>query len=237
MYLNPAAKDEKLAERAMQLLLVPELRKVSAVRRLLSLHASLLSRRRSVEGAILSDTASVVNSFVAFGTIARNPCWKAASAAAIVGGRAENTWRAAPAAPSPTRPFARTGNGAEARPSASSEVSQCPPFRPSRSTTCARSSSAVTAARRVRGRRRRVAALKGLSFTMQKGECVAILGQNGSGKSTLVRLLSTLLLARRRLRARVRHRRGRKSRGPSSGWSTASRWRRRSSSACRRSRT
>ncbi len=45
---------------------------------------------------------------------------------------------------------------------------------------------------RVRGRRRRVAALKGLSFTMQKGECVAILGQNGSGKSTLVRLLSTL---------------------------------------------
>jgi ABC-2 type transport system ATP-binding protein len=48
---------------------------------------------------------------------------------------------------------------------------------------------------RVRGRRRRVAALKGLSFTMQKGECVAILGQNGSGKSTLVRLLSTLLIS------------------------------------------
>jgi ABC-2 type transport system ATP-binding protein len=47
---------------------------------------------------------------------------------------------------------------------------------------------------RVRGRRRRVAALKGLTFTMQKGECVAILGQNGSGKSTLVRLLSTLLI-------------------------------------------
>jgi ABC-2 type transport system ATP-binding protein len=47
---------------------------------------------------------------------------------------------------------------------------------------------------RVRGRRRRVAALKDLSFTMQKGECVAILGQNGSGKSTLVRLLSTLLI-------------------------------------------
>jgi len=29
---------------------------------------------------------------------------------------------------------------------------------------------------------------------MERGECVAILGQNGSGKSTLVRLLATLLL-------------------------------------------
>jgi ABC-2 type transport system ATP-binding protein len=44
-------------------------------------------------------------------------------------------------------------------------------------------------------RRRRVAALRGISFRMERGECVAILGQNGSGKSTLVRLLSTLLLA------------------------------------------
>ncbi|HVM17386.1 MAG TPA: ABC transporter ATP-binding protein [Gaiellaceae bacterium] len=43
-------------------------------------------------------------------------------------------------------------------------------------------------------RRRRVAAVKGLTFTIARGECVAILGQNGSGKSTLVRLLSTLLL-------------------------------------------
>jgi ABC-2 type transport system ATP-binding protein len=45
-----------------------------------------------------------------------------------------------------------------------------------------------------RQRRRVVAALDGLSFTMTRGETVAILGQNGSGKSTLVRVLSTLLL-------------------------------------------
>jgi ABC-2 type transport system ATP-binding protein len=39
-----------------------------------------------------------------------------------------------------------------------------------------------------------VPALDGVSFVVERGECVAILGPNGSGKSTLVRLLSTLLL-------------------------------------------
>jgi ABC-2 type transport system ATP-binding protein len=47
---------------------------------------------------------------------------------------------------------------------------------------------------RFRRERKRVAALDGVTFSMRKGETLAILGQNGSGKSTLVRLLSTLLL-------------------------------------------
>ncbi len=47
---------------------------------------------------------------------------------------------------------------------------------------------------RFRHRHKRMPAVKGVTFTIERGECVAILGQNGSGKSTLVRLLSTLLL-------------------------------------------
>jgi ABC-2 type transport system ATP-binding protein len=48
--------------------------------------------------------------------------------------------------------------------------------------------------RRRGGNRRTVAAVDAMSFTMRRGETIAILGQNGSGKSTLVRILSTLLL-------------------------------------------
>ncbi len=44
------------------------------------------------------------------------------------------------------------------------------------------------------GKKVRSTALAGVSLTIDRGECVALLGQNGSGKSTLVRILSTLLL-------------------------------------------
>jgi ABC-2 type transport system ATP-binding protein len=40
---------------------------------------------------------------------------------------------------------------------------------------------------------RRARALDSVSLSVERGECVAVLGQNGSGKSTLVRVLSTLL--------------------------------------------
>ena len=49
--------------------------------------------------------------------------------------------------------------------------------------------------RRIRKGRRTRVALDGVTFTIERGETVAILGQNGSGKSTLVRLLSTLLFS------------------------------------------
>jgi ABC-2 type transport system ATP-binding protein len=47
------------------------------------------------------------------------------------------------------------------------------------------------------GRKSPKRALDGVTLSMSRGECVAILGQNGSGKSTLVRVLSTLLLHER----------------------------------------
>src|SRR5256886_15364085 len=42
-------------------------------------------------------------------------------------------------------------------------------------------------------RKRPRPALDDVTFTIARGECVAILGQNGSGKATHGRLLSTLL--------------------------------------------
>ncbi len=60
------------------------------------------------------------------------------------------------------------------------------------------------------GKRTRTA-LDGVTFSMERGETVAILGQNGSGKSTLVRLLSTLLLPDGGTRPHPRPRRRRRA--------------------------
>jgi ABC-type Na+ transport system ATPase subunit NatA len=40
-------------------------------------------------------------------------------------------------------------------------------------------------------------ALKGVSFEVQQGQAVALLGANGAGKSTILRILATLLLPTR----------------------------------------
>ena len=87
------------------------------------------------------------------------------------------------------------------------------------------------------GRKRtRVAALRGITFEIARGECIAILGQNGSGKSTLVRLLSTLLLPDGGSARIFGHDISRDA-GRPHDWSTASRSRPRSSRRCRRPRT
>ncbi|MCD6487938.1 MAG: ATP-binding cassette domain-containing protein, partial [Desulfurococcales archaeon] len=46
----------------------------------------------------------------------------------------------------------------------------------------------------LRRRVERVRALKGISFSVKKGEVFGLLGPNGAGKTTTVKIISTLLL-------------------------------------------
>src|SRR5689334_11416132 len=76
-----------------------------------------------------------------------------------------------------------------ARPSSASAVCPCPFSRPKEPFTM----FAVEVVDLVKQFNRHARALDSVSLTIDRGECVAVLGQNGSGKSTLVRVLSTLL--------------------------------------------
>ena len=44
-----------------------------------------------------------------------------------------------------------------------------------------------------KGNQKKTQALKGISFEVEKGEFVGIMGASGSGKSTLLNLLATLI--------------------------------------------
>ena len=60
-------------------------------------------------------------------------------------------------------------------------------------------------------------ALDGVDLAVRRGTVLGLLGPNGAGKTTAVRVLATLLRARRRMGAGRRPRRGRRSReGPPS---------------------
>ena len=113
---------------------------------------------------------------------------------ATIGGRAEVIWRARAAAQSKRVLLVRLSGRRNEPIRVTDEVSTVSAVPAVQVHNLRKEFIRRDGGSRTRGRRRRVAALQGLSFTMQRGECLAILGQNGSGKSTLVRLLSTLLI-------------------------------------------